>query len=192
MTEQTGEAEVQGTEAEKVQGTPQEPEAGAQGAAAEDGEETVETLRAKIALLEKDNLSYRERERKREREEAKKVAAESSETERLASRVADLERQLTERVQREQEQSLRLASITSAQKLGYRNPDLAYRLLDTAAVEFGDDGAPVNVDAMLSALAKSDPYLLTHTDFGGGQRGASAAKGQDMNALIRSAAGRQP
>jgi hypothetical protein len=145
---------------------------------------------AKIADLERDNLAYRERERKREQAEKRQAQTEASESGRLAERVADLERQLAERTVREQEQSLRLASMTAAQRLGYRNPEIAYRLLDTKAIVFDEDGAPTNVDALLEGIGKSDPYLLTHTDFGGGQRGASAAAVPDMNAMLRRAAGR--
>ena len=163
---------------------------GAQGAGSETEAVTVESLTAKLAALEKDNRSYRQREAAREAEAKAKATAEQSESERLSGRIADLERQLTDRTRREQEQSLRLASITSAQRIGYRNPDLAYRLLDPAQVEYAEDGSPRNVETLLSALAKSDPYLLAQTDFGGGPRGSSAAQGNDMNVLIRRAAGR--
>jgi hypothetical protein len=190
MTEQTGESPVQGTEDEKAQGADPVAPVDAQGAKPGDEGQSVEALQRKVAELEKDNRSYRQAAKQREAAEKAKSEADMSEAERLAARVADLEHQLTVRVQREQEQSLRLASITAAQRLGYRNPDLAHRLLDPAAVEFGEDGTPQNIDKMLSALAKSDPYLLVATDFGGGQRGASAAQGTDMNTLIRRAAGR--
>lgn len=194
MPEMTGAAAEQGEATATTQGVtppaqgaaPQE----AQGADGDAGEVSVESLMQKVADLERDNRGYRLREKQRDEAETAKAQAEQSESERLAGRVADLERQLTDRVRREQEQSLRLASITAAQKLGYRNPDIAYRLLDTAAVEYADDGSPRNVERLLEALAKSDPYLLTRTDFGGGVRGDSAAAGPDMNSLIRRAAGR--
>lgn len=194
MTEATGAPAAQGAAGTQAQGVTSpaqgaQPQS-AQGASGEGGEDAVETLRQKLADLEKDNRAYRQREAQREAAEKEKAQAEQTESERLAERIADLERQLTDRVRREQEQSLRLASITAAQKLGYRNPDLAYRLIDSAAVQYGEDGLPRNVEQMLTALAKSDPYLLTQTDFGGGPRGGSAAQGTDMNALIRKAAGR--
>lgn len=167
-----------------VQGT----DADAHGADAGNGEQTVEALSAKIAELERDNQAYRERERARERETRKAT----SETSTLADRIGELERELASERSARQEQSLRLASIASAQRLGFRNPDLAYRLLDLEAVDYGPDGTPRNVEKLLQDVAKSEPYLLVATDFGGGQRGASPAPGADMNAVIRAAAGRPP
>jgi predicted RNase H-like nuclease (RuvC/YqgF family) len=190
MAEQTGEVTAQGVEAAQAQGADPAVPADAQGATPPDEGLSVEALQRKVTELEKDNRSYRQAAKQREAAEKAKTEAEMSESERLASRVEELERQLTDREQRAREQSLRLASMTSAQRLGYRNPDIAYRLLDTSAIEFGEDGTPTNVEQMLTALAKSDPYLLVATDFGGGQRGASAAQGTDMNTLIRRAAGR--
>lgn len=166
------EVPVQGTEPESVQGTP------------EVGLPTVEALQAKIEDLTRDNVAYRERERLRQ--------AEAPQVETLTSRIAELESQLSSERQGRQEQSLRLASVTEAQRLGFRNPDLAYRLLDASSVDFGENGSPRNVAKLLQDVAKADPYLLVTTDFGGGTRGESPASGasSDMNAIIRRASGR--
>lgn len=193
MPEETGAAQPQGGEGAQAQGATSpaqgaapQPAHGASGT----GDVTVESLTAKLALLEKDNLSYRERERKREEAEKAKTEAEMSEAEKLQARVTELESELAERAKREQEQSLRLASMTAAQKLGFKNPEVAYRWLLSEPVQFDGAGNPTNVESLLTAFAKSDPSLLSHTDFGGGPRGTSAAQTNDMNALIRRAAGR--
>lgn len=193
MAEQTGTAEAQGAEVAPAQGAAapaQGAATDAQGASGEESAQSVEALTAKIAALEKDNRSYRQREKAWQEQQKAQEQAGQSEAERLSSRVVELERELTDLRAQRQEQSLRLASVASAQKLGYRNPDLAYRLLDLSAVDYADDGTPRNIDKLLTELAKSDPYLLVQTDFGGGQRGSSASPSSSMNTLIRNAAGR--
>lgn len=188
------------TGADGAQGAPDtQPQGGpppAQGAAlqsqgdadkATDGQDR-EALLAKIADLERDNLSYRERERQRK--------AEGSDD--LTSRLSDLERQVQEAEQRRadaetrlQEQSLRSSVETEARRLGFRNPADAYALLDMAKVERSSDGQPTNIGVLLTDLAKGREYLLEATDFGGGPRGTSpGSSGPSMNDIIRSAAGR--
>jgi len=153
-----------------------------QGAGDDSGGATVEALTARISTLERENRTYRQQIRSAREQQ------DTGEVERLTGRVADLERELVDQRVQRQEQSLRLAALTEAQRLGFRNPDLAYRLMDHSAVEYAEDGAPRNVGRLLGELAKTDSYLLGTTDFGGGAR--SSAQGADMNALIRRAAGR--
>lgn len=187
MADDTGTATEQGEGAAQSQGDTAQAQgaagAQAQGAAAAGDADDREALLAKIADLEKDNRSYRQARTKQ--------ANDAKEQQTLAGRVSELEQQLADRDAQAREQSLRLATVTAAQKLGYRNPDMAYRLLDPGAVQFAEDGTPRNVEKLLSDLAKAEPYLLTSTDFGGGQRGASASGSTNMNDLIRAAAGRR-
>jgi len=188
MTSETGDATAQGAATEQAQGATSDDQGTAQGAT-QGGEDTVEALRSRIAALEKDNHSYREEKRKREEAEAQKSEGEKSEVEKLTAKLSGLESTLAERERKTQEQSLRLASVTEATRLGFRNPDIAYRLLDQSKVERDKDGEPSNVGALLEAIAKDNDYLISAPDFGGGKRGASAAKGNDMNDIIRRAAG---
>ena len=183
----TGAAEAQGADAAEPQGGATQAHGAtvqAQGASTGDGSGTVdvEALTAKLAALERDNAKYR-REIKGFQDaslsEAERMSAENSE---LKAKVADHERTI-------RDQSVRAAAQDAASKLGFRSPALAYRLLDRDAIDFGEDGAPRNVEKLLTDVAKADPYLLSGADFGGGQRGRSAA-GPDMNDLIRRAAGR--
>jgi len=134
----------------------------------------------------------REREARRDAERAlKALQQEQQEAKPLSEQLAALQQELAAEKAQRQEQSLRLATISTATRLGYRNPDMAFRLLDAKAVEYGEDGAPANVEKLLTDIAKAEPYLLTANDFGGGQAGGTpGGDGNDMNTIIRRAAGR--
>jgi hypothetical protein len=113
-----------------------------------------------------------------------------SESEKSTERIAELERELAEARTSIRSNRLQAAAFSAARKLGFRNPDLAYRLVSVAEVEFDDAGQPKNIERLLDGIAKADPYLVNGTtDSGLGPRG-SAAPSVDMNASIRRAAGR--
>jgi hypothetical protein len=116
-----------------------------------------------------------------------------SDSEKAAERVAELEKQLAEAHTARQGDRLQMATFAAARKLGYRNPEIAHRLLSPSEVEFTDDGAPKNVEQLLATLAKSEPYLVSagQGDAGLGPRGAPTTPDQDMNTIIRRATGRQ-
>jgi hypothetical protein len=61
---------------------------------------------------------------------------------------------------RAQETALQLSVERQARKLGIVDEDAAFRLLDTAAVEFDENGKPSNVEALLKTLTESRPWLL--------------------------------
>lgn len=200
MTDQstTGTAPAQGAAAGQPQGDPTPAQGaartaqGANGTA--DGVETVDSLRARLAELERDNRTYRAQIKTAQEKAAADQQAGMTENERMAARLADLERQLTEQQRERQETTMRLTAVTAATRMGFRNPDLAYRLLSPAAIEYDESGTPRNVERLLADLGKAEPYLLTGTlpvDYGGGQRGqVPGSAGNDMNRLIRRAAGR--
>lgn len=197
MPEQTGGGAAQGAatgdqpqggqqQTQPQGGEPQQP----QGGAGTTGAQTVESLQARISELERDNRRYRQAASAREQQDQERTSAQQTEAERMTTRLATLEQELATQRTRAQEQSLRLATVSVAQRLGFRNPDLAYRLLDPRTIEYGEDGEVKmsTVDAALGALARNDPYLLSAADFGGGQRGGTAGQANDMNAIIRGAA----
>jgi predicted kinase len=87
---------------------------------------------------------------------------------------------------------LRITTAEAARRLGFRNPEIAHRLLDVSRVEYTDEGQPKNIESLLTKVAESDPYLVTGRpgtpDLGAGPRGTPP--GADINSMIRRATGR--
>lgn len=184
--ETTGAATAQAADASQPQAGASKDDGQAQAAAQTPSTDTVDVsaLQRELAEARKEAAKYRNEKNAAE-------TAKLSTDERLTKQVADLERKLADAEVRDQERTVRLASIEAASRLGFRNPDLAYRLLDRAAVQFGDDGSPKNVESLLTQVAKTDPYLVgTKADVGLGPRGTAAAGAPDMNTYIRRQAGR--
>ena len=138
-------------------------------------------------------LAEARREAAKYRTDLRKLTdAQLSESERLQRRVTELEQERQEAQARDRDRAIRLSALEAAARLGFRDPDLAVRLIDPSAVEVRDDGTPRNVERLLSEVLARSPYLArpgASADFGGGNRGAGPA-GTDMYSLIRRAAGR--
>jgi hypothetical protein len=181
---QVGASQAQAADAQSSQ---------ADGADNASGTEDVAALRRE--LEEARRLAARDRTERRRLEEAIKATEDAKlpEQERLQRRLADLERQASSHEQERRDWQVREAVTRSASKLGYADPVDAFALLDRSALEFADDGTPKNTDRLLADLLRAKPYLAGGTrpmgSFDGGVRG-QPAKGQDMNAVLRAAAGR--
>jgi hypothetical protein len=181
---QVGASQAQAADAQSSQ---------ADGADNASGTEDVAALRRE--LEEARRLAARDRTERRKLEEAIKATEDAKlpEQERLQRRLADLERQASSHEQERRDWQVREAVTRSASKLGYADPVDAFALLDRSALEFADDGTPKNTDRLLADLLRAKPYLAGGTrpmgSFDGGVRG-QPAKGQDMNAVLRAAAGR--
>lgn len=144
-------------------------------------------------------LAEARREAARYRSEAKKLSeaaraadeASLSELEKANRRVSELERERDDLLGRDQERKLHIASVEAAARLGFRSPELAFKLLDRADVEFDEDGSPKNVEKLLGTVLEREPYLAKPNvpgDFGGGVRGTAPSTTLDMNDLLRRAA----
>jgi hypothetical protein len=110
---------------------------------------------------------------------AKVKAAEDkdkSDVEKLAGTARETADKLTAAERRAADLSLQLTVERAAGKLGFHDPDDAYRLIDRKAVELDDDGDPKNVEALLKDLAKAKPHLVKGDD-GDGKKPAPAQKG---------------
>ena len=83
-----------------------------------------------------------------------------SETERLAGQAQDASEKLAAAERRAADLALRLTVERTATKLGFHDPDDAFRLLDRKAVAMDDDGDPTNVETLLKDLAKAKPHLV--------------------------------
>lgn len=119
------------------------------------------------------------------------VESQKSETEKLQTRITELERKEQDWERERQSERLRSAVISEAAQLGFRDPSDAYRLLDAAGIEYEEDGSPKNLADQLKALLAQKPYLAGGRSNGsvdGGRLGQPVDKTPDMNALLRRAA----
>jgi hypothetical protein len=141
--------------------------------------------------LRQEANSLRKRLKAFEDAETQRAEAGKSEAERAAERIRALEGELESERSARRATILQLESVAAARKVGFRDPELAARLIATGDVEYGDDGRPKNVERLLTDLAKEYPNLVSAAaDYGGGPRGAPVGGASDMNARIRRAAGR--
>jgi hypothetical protein len=184
-----------------------QPQAGTSPSGQEPGAESKDeaaskggTSESRLVQLESENAELRREAAKNrkalqdaQRAEAEKAKAGESEQEKLQRQIAELEQRLTDMTTTDQERTVRLAAVEIATRLGFRSPDVAYRLLDRAAIDFAEDGTPRNVERLLKDVADRDPYLLKPSsgqpDFGGGNRGKTPTGAPGMNELLRKAIG---
>lgn len=163
------------------------PDANPQAGDADDGSTSISLEAARKLRSENENL--RTRLRAAETAEQERARAEMTELQRATDRATQLEKDLEAERTARRETTLRLETVSAARRLGFRDPELAYRLIGD--VDYNDKGEPKNLDKMLADLSKSHPYLVNGTsDYGGGPRGTPPSSGPDMNDAIRRAAGR--
>lgn len=86
--------------------------------------------------------------------------AAKTEGEKLAAKATEAEQKLTAATAQLAEERLGRIVERTATKLGFHDPDDAFALLNRSAVELDADGAPTNVEALLTALAKQKPHLV--------------------------------
>lgn len=109
----------------------------------------------------------RERDKYKDYDALKQKAAELdkiqesqlSEQEKLQKKLAELERERESWQRERQERTLKYETMLTASRLGIVDPEAAYRLLDTAKLEFAEDGTPKNLEQALKELLKAKPYL---------------------------------
>lgn len=85
--------------------------------------------------------------------------AKLSETERLRAEAEEAKSAREKAERKAQERITRAEALTIASRLGIVDPDAAYRLLDGAAIKYGEDGEPANLEPLLKDLLKAKPYL---------------------------------
>lgn len=98
----------------------------------------------------------------------KLAEAQKTELQKAQDRAAELEQKMTAAEQRAQETALKAAVISEAAKKNVIDPDVAVALIDKGALEFGEDGSPMNVAELVDALLEQRPYLVAAS---GGSRG---------------------
>lgn len=116
--------------------------------------------------------------------------SQKTELEKLTDRITALEREKADLESQSKQERLNSATVRVAAKLGFTDPEDALAFIARKSGEVADDGS--NVEALLSDLLKSKPYLSSGRVNGsadGGQHGQSADKPPTMNELLRAAAG---
>jgi hypothetical protein len=182
---QAGGAQPQaGTEPTQPQAGEPKPQAGSEPAPSS-GPNDVTTLQRELAATRREAAGYRTKLKSYEDRD-------KTDAQKQTERIAELESALTTEQKARQGDRLQMTILGTARKLGFRNPEIAHRLLSSAEVEFDATGTPKNVDALLAAIAKSDPYLVGggSSDSGLGPRGTPPSAGTDMNTAIRRGLGR--
>jgi exonuclease VII large subunit len=109
--------------------------------------------------LRQEAHSLRQRLAAAEKKVTEHEDAKLSEQDRLQKRATELEQQVQQAQAAERTLRTRLAVERQARAMHLVDEDAAYRLLDQAAITYGDDGEPTNVDTLLKALVKAKPYL---------------------------------
>jgi len=129
-------------------------------AASEAGENQPESISLEEAKkLRSEANSLRRRLKELEEADRQRAEADLTETQRLQKRLDELEAERERLATAQQEQAIRMATVTAAARQGFANPELAFRLIDRSAVEMDEAGEPRNIPALLAALLKAEPYL---------------------------------
>jgi exonuclease VII large subunit len=109
--------------------------------------------------LRQEAHSLRQRLAAAEKKVTEHEDAKLSEQDRLQKRATELEQQVQQAQAAERTLRTRLAVERQARAMRLVDEDAAYRLLDQAAITYGEDGEPTNVPDLLKALVKARPYL---------------------------------
>lgn len=109
--------------------------------------------KARAATAEKELETLR-------KEKQDRADAEKTEVERLTARADAAEKAATAAADASKLATTRYEVVIAANKLNIIDPEAAFVLLDRALIEYGDDGKPSNVEALLKELVKAKTYLL--------------------------------
>ena len=112
-----------------------------------------------IEQLRKENAAARKRLDAFEQAQKEADLAKLSETEKLTAQHSELQAKHAELERRYQERVISAEVQLQAANLGIRHPEKVFRLIDTAELEFDDDGAPKNAKALVEKLLKEMPEL---------------------------------
>lgn len=143
--------------------------------------------------LTAENRSLRQRLRAAEEERDRYKGATQSEVEKANDRATKAEGTVQQLQGELRTLRLERAVARVSGTLGIIDPDGAQRMLEADAIEYDDDGRPVDasVKRALQALVKEKPYLVRQggADAGDGNTGHTGTGSQDMNAILRAGRG---
>lgn len=170
-------------------------EAGSNGNGAPDGGQQRQEDTNAAAVIARLNAENKARRTELDAAKAKLTEYEQaklSETERLTAKVAEEEGKRLEAERRVQELTVATSIRSAAITAGAVDPDLVWRAIDLASVEYDDGGEPKNLEKLLGDLRTKHPILFGNVN-GSADNGArgSGAPGGDMNERIRQGAHRR-
>lgn len=165
------------------------------------GEQQQPTTEKTFTQADVDRIIKARLTEERRKADQARADAELSEVAKRDQRIAELEGRVTAAEQKEREYALRDAIAETVGTKDFAHilaPGVSaakvLRFLDSDAVEWSERGEPANVRALLTGLAKSDPYLFAQPrvpsgDGGAGRGGAGVPP--TMTQIIRQGAGRE-
>ncbi|HMN13727.1 MAG TPA: hypothetical protein PKD55_15540 [Bellilinea sp.] len=168
------------TTVEKTQS--ESPETSGAGAGAEGKTYTQDDLnrmfadrvkRAEAAQLKRFGFDSAEAAESALKQARERAEAEKTELQKAQELAAQREKQINDLLASQKALSTQNDVTAKAAKLGIVDPDAAFKLLDTAKLEYDESGRPSNTEALLQSLLKDKPYLA-----GGGTSAANFPKGQ--------------
>jgi hypothetical protein len=114
-----------------------------------------------------------------------------SESEKLAARLEALEKDNQLKGAAIRERDAKDATRDAAKKAGAPDGDLIYRVIKSD-LEYDDDGKPTNLKDLIADLKQTTPHLFKPESkrIDGGSGNGSKPGKDDMNSMIRIAAGR--
>lgn len=124
----------------------------------EDALKELESLKKALAKANNEAATHRHKAKELDDLKAAAEADKLSETERLQKQVADLQAKHDAAIEAAQARTVGYEVRLQAAALGM-NTTAATRLLDMSEVEYGEDGSPTNIEALLKALLKEMPFL---------------------------------
>lgn len=151
----------------------------------EDLESELRKTRREAAGYRRQLRDLQNTQQGKEQETGNELQKLSGERETLRTENESLKAQL------QQERGKNRVSAVAGQ-LGFRNPNLAHRLLDVATYDFNDPEVDKDLTADLRRVLRENPYLAGTAggaDGGEGRNGTPPGR-NDMSSLIRHAAGR--
>jgi len=122
-----------------------------------------ENARLKAALKSANSESATRRHKLKDYEEAERLRLEAdmSERDKLAKQLADEKDERVKLAAQLQTQTVRGVIVTAATKLGFTNPEDAYKLVAAeASIEVTDDGSVKGFEKPLEELAKSGRLVM--------------------------------
>lgn len=137
-----------------------QPQAGSTTQTAEELQAVLERERKDRQEANKEAEGLRKRLKALEAAEDERKKAAMTEQEKIAAELADLKAKQAAWDADRKALVTKQAVLTEATSLNFHSPDVAYKLLDSTAIEYADDGTPTNLKPLLTALATSQPYLV--------------------------------